>query len=133
MSDKNTKEGAPQTEEQTSDKKEVKGSETINKDLPAQISALEEREKAVSLRENAVTKKEIELKEREDKLLDNPETAKVLPGLSFKIDGEKFKFKDDAPKQILFGGKSRSQSELIKDENALIQLVSNVALIEKIS
>lgn len=60
------------------------------------------------------------------------EPEEIVPGLSFEIESEKFKFIDSAPKTILFDGKARTQKDLIKDKKALLQLTSNQSLIEKI-
>lgn len=149
MSDTNIKDGAPQNEEQVSEKSEKgagsgsgseKAAATKNtksdsdkiSDLESREIAVAQREEAVKLREDNADEKEKELELLQEKLLSDPKDEKLVPGLEFKIDGEKFKFLDDAPKEILFGGKSRTQKDLIKDQNALIQLASNYSLIEKI-
>jgi hypothetical protein len=113
-----------------------KGSE-IN--IEQRLSDLENREKLVSERESAVEireqnaeAKEKELEQLEESLLTESTAEENEPGLEFELDEEKFKFLDSAPKVILFGGKARTQKQLIKDENALTQLVSNISLIEKI-
>ena len=89
-------------------------------DLNARSEALDEREKVLNEREA---------------LLENSETVaeEIVPGLSFEIEKEKFKFKDSAPKTILFAGKARTQKELVTDKEALLQLSSNQSLIEKIN
>lgn len=60
--------------------------------------------------------------------------AKKTPGEKFKFEGVAHKFKDSAPKSIRIDGVVKTQKELVKDENALLQLVAgNSGLIEKIS
>lgn len=55
------------------------------------------------------------------------------PGLEFEFRKDKYKFNDDAPKLILFGGVARTQEELSKDEDALVWLISeDSSLIKKI-
>ena len=56
-----------------------------------------------------------------------------VPGEKFTFNGEKYQFTDEAPKFIRIDGVSRSQKEIIKDEDALLQLVAgNSSLIQKI-
>lgn len=137
----NIKGEAPQNEELTSEKKEEKvitagkNSKQENdkaSELEKREKAIQEREKAVEIREKNAELKEQELVALQETLSAAPISEK-LPGLEFDLDDEKFKFLDDAPKEILFAGKSRSQKSLINDVDALVQLVSNSSLIQKIS
>lgn len=59
--------------------------------------------------------------------------AKVVPGVEFKFEGQSYKFKDSAPKSIRIDGVVKTQKELAKDEESLLQLIGgNSGLIEKI-
>lgn len=150
---KNKPEATPQSEEKLSEKVNTEKASTDNgaaestqttdsaagTDLDQRLADVEkrerivgEREAAVEIREQHAEAKEKELEQLEEKLLSKSEAEEIEPGLDFELDGEKFKFLDTAPKTILFGGKARTQKQLIKDENALMQLVSNISLIEKI-
>lgn len=45
------------------------------------------------------------------------------PGLTFTFRGQKFKFTDHAPKTLRWHGVAKTQEQLAKDEDALLQLV----------
>lgn len=52
---------------------------------------------------------------------------------NFEFRGKRYQFAKDAPENILFGGESLSQSEILEDETVLIQLIGgNSPLIERI-
>lgn len=148
---KNKPEATPQTEEKLSEKVNTEIASTENgaaessqttdnaagTDLDQRLAEVEKRERvvgdreaAVSVREKHAEATEKELEQLKEEL--HTKSEDIEPGLEFELDGEKFKFLDTAPKTILFGGKARTQKQLIKDENALTQLVSNISLIEKI-
>ena len=57
---------------------------------------------------------------------------KVTPGIEFNFRGEKYKFKDTTPKSIKYGGVALTQKELVKDEDAILHLLTNSGLIEKL-
>lgn len=99
-------------------------------------AALDERENALNVNEAEIDAKIADLVERESALEDSKtevKEEKPIKGLSFEIEKEKFKFLDTAPKTILFDGKPRTQKDLVKDDEALLQLSSNQSLIEKIN
>ncbi len=59
--------------------------------------------------------------------------AKVVPGVEFKFEEQSYKFKDSAPKSIRIDGVVKTQKELAKDKESLLQLIGgNSGLIEKI-
>jgi|GEM_PF-4587931 len=139
MSGKNNKEATPLTEEQLSQKDaELNEKETNLKKLEESLSqkeiALTEKEEALLLRETELNEKETNLNELEESLL-KTETSEATPepepGLDFKIDKEKFKFKDSSPKNFRIGGKVLSQEEIVKDK-ALLQKLIKGSHIEKI-
>ena len=133
---------------------EKKKNQVDNPDLPieeqivAQIKAVEERETAVAEKEAAVETREAALAEREASVevreaaivereaeLQSaaPVSQQSVPGEKFTFNGEKYQFTDEAPKFIRIDGVARSQKEIIKDEDALLQLVAgNSSLIQKI-
>lgn len=122
--------------------------------LSERENALLEREQNLLGKEAELTQKEAVLKEKEvtldtfekalevQKALKAEETtllshAQKAPtkekGLSFTFRGEKYQFADDAPSHILFDGRSFSQEDIIKEEDALVILIGgNSSLIEKV-
>lgn len=116
MAEKN-KEVVPLTEEQ------LKQKET---ELTEKETSLNEKEVSLNQKEKELTKKEADLSELEETLINSTtedEVAEPIPGLDFKIDKEKFKFKDSSPKNLRVGGKTLSQAEIIKDKDLLQKLV----------
>lgn len=78
-------------------------------------------------------KVEFEAAQKEAGKKDKPAKAeKPHKGLDFTLFEDNYKFKDSAPKNILFNGKAWTQKELVEDEEALIQLVSTNIYTEKI-
>ena len=87
----------------------------------------EEKETALAEREAAIVEREAELQSAA------PVSQQSVPGEKFTFNGEKYQFTDEAPKFIRIDGVARSQKEIIKDEDALLQLVAgNSSLIQKI-
>lgn len=96
-------------------------------ELQKKEAELNEREETLKVKEEELLKKETDLNELEETLLNSESgTAEVeepVPGLDFKIDKEKFKFKDSSPKNLRVGGKTLSQEEIIKDKDLLQKLL----------
>lgn len=91
--------------------------ETLKKDqdqLKADKEKLVMDQKDLEKREKALAKSQKEVK---------PE--KEVPGVEFEFQGLTKKFTDAAPKSIRYDGKVWSQTELIEDEDALMDLVSS--------
>lgn len=104
---------------------------------------LSEKEETLLEKEAELTQKETELNEKKavleayEKALETEETSpSVLPkrqAVVFSFRGEKYQFADDAPSHILFEGRSFSQEDIIKEEDALVILIGgNSSLIEKV-
>lgn len=124
-----TKKVVPLTEEQL----EKKGAELqqLEDKLNADKQTFEQEkadfEKIKSEKEAELEKKESDLDELEQTLLSS-EGATVVdaepePGLEFKLEKEKYKFKDSSPKKLRVGGKNLSQEEIVKDKDILQKLV----------
>lgn len=97
-------------------------------ELAERISQLDAREKLLEEKERRLSKLEKQLAEK------SPVVEEVIKpkGLSFTFREEKYKFSDDAPLKILFGGQVLTQKQLIEDEDALAILIGgNSNLIEK--
>lgn len=131
------KKATPLSEEQLSEK------ETLLQELEEKLTADREaldQEKAEFEAFKAEQKAELEKKkldldeleqtllntESEDNVVDEPE-----PGLEFKFEKNKFKFKDSAPKNLRISGKTLSQEEIVKDKE-LLQKIIKTTHIEKI-
>lgn len=103
------------------------------KELDLKKEELDRREQGLEKREAALLVKEQKLNERIALLPVEAKEIIVEPGLEFEFRNERYKFSDDAPKQILFSGLKYSQEELAKEEDALVQLIGGESvLIEKI-
>ncbi|XKX06704.1 hypothetical protein R8G61_05125 [Tenacibaculum maritimum] len=96
--------------------------------------SLVEKEQRLNEREQYLSKKEQELNDRmADLPVVDAQEVKVNQVVEFKFRGDNYKFTDDAPKKIRFGGVAYSQKEVVKDEDILTQLVGgNSSLIQKL-
>ena len=108
-----------------------KAVEAADLDLNTRLSTLDERELNLNAREEKLDEREAAISKLENATAEE-KPVKAVAGLPFEIEKEKFKFLDSAPKSILFDGKPRTQKDLVKDQEALLQLSSNKSLIEKI-
>jgi hypothetical protein len=111
--------------------------ETLKLQLDEQKTAQDAKDVQLSETESALAKKAKDLEAREISVQQAEENAskpkETKSGKKFKFEGVEYKFKDSAPENIRFNGSVKSQAQLIKDEDALLQLVGgNSGLIEKI-
>lgn len=94
-------------------------------------SAVSERESAVLLKDSAITERETAVSQREADIEEreknfNPiKPEEAVKGLEFEFQDEKFKFKDSAPKALRFDGSVMTQSQMIEDEDIILDLVSS--------
>jgi len=131
------KKATPLTEEQLSEKdarlQELEDKLTADREALDQEKAEFESWKAEQ--EAELEKKKSDLDELEQTLLNTEGDENVLdepePGLEFKFEKDKFKFKDSAPKNLRIGGKTLSQEEIVKDKD-LLQIIIKTTHIEKI-
>ncbi|MDR2205770.1 MAG: hypothetical protein LBE36_06420 [Flavobacteriaceae bacterium] len=105
--------------------------------IDAEIAAQEEKSAELADLAAALEQKEKDLEEREAAVLTaeakTSEVKKPEPGKKFTFEGVEYKFKDSSPKKIRVNGSVKTQAQLVKDEDALLQLVGgNSGLIEKI-
>lgn len=102
--------------------------EDTNQAKPLTEAQLKKREETLIAAEEQL-KKDREAFEQEKKNFEEGkkegDTEKVVPGVEFTFQGLKKKFTDDAPKKIRYDGKGWTQKELIKNEDALNDLVSS--------
>lgn len=97
--------------------------------------ALAKREQELATKEEALAKREQEVATKEEGLAKGTtkKTPKPQKGLDFTFRNEKYKFSDDAPVKIRFGGKVCTQKQLTEDEDALVELLGgNSSLIQKL-
>ncbi|SDE68451.1 hypothetical protein [Riemerella columbipharyngis] len=95
---------------------------------------LNEKEAQLNERETQLNEREEELNQREAQFNEKNTTTKVevIPGEDFEFNGEQYKFTDEAPKKIRINGEVKTQKEIAKDEDLLLQLVAgNSSLIIK--
>lgn len=100
---------------------EVQELEAANVALQAEIETLRAE---ISKLEAKNT--ELEAQIFEWQALENGETATISEpekSIEFDFRGEKYKFSDDAPKHILFGGETYTQDEVSQDEDILLHLI----------
>ncbi len=116
---------------------EVNNTSEVSKEetLKANEKALAKREQEVATKEKALAKREQEVATKEEALAKGTtkKTPKPQKGLDFTFRNEKYKFSDDAPVKIRFGGKVYTQKQLTEDEDALVELLGgNSSLIQKL-
>lgn len=120
-----------QVDEEDLHKRKQEFDEQINSDS----RKLDEREETLNQKEAELQEREARIEARENALQEHIGVDVVEPskGHEFEFEGEKYKFRDDAPKTLLFNGKSISQEDIAKDEDFVLQLIGgNLGLIEKI-
>lgn len=102
---------------------------------PTAEDLLLERETALNQREAELNEREKTLNEREAALetASAPMVPYEQPGESFKFNDIKFQFTPAAPTLIRINGEVKTQKEIIKNKDLLLQLVAgNSSLIKKL-
>lgn len=114
--------------------------DTREQELNAFADTLNEKEQELNAFAETLKEKEVALSQREAEIMrreqstsqEIPTAVPVVEGLDFEFNGEKYKFRDDAPQKIRIFGQVMSQEEIVKDEDLLLQLVAGESsLIEK--
>lgn len=102
--------------------------EDKNQATPLTEEQLKKREEALIAGEAKLKEGQEALKQEKKDFAESKKGVKpekVVPGEKFEFQGVKKKFRDTAPKSIRYDGKVWSQAELIKDEDAMNDLVSS--------
>lgn len=110
-----------------------KASDAKQKEADIQTQEFDRRKEELDQREEALNKREQELNERESNLEASEKVVEQEPGLEFEFRKEKYKFTDDAPKNIRFGGLAYTQKEIAEEDDILVELIGgDSSLIEKL-
>lgn len=105
-------------------------------ELTQKEAVLKEKEATLNAFEEALAEREQKLQAEETTLLSHAQKEQPKQkkqSVVFEFRGEKYQFAADAPSHILFDGRSFSQEDIIKEEDALVILIGgNSSLIEKV-